>query len=165
MQAIVKQKTGYQVIENTAVTDFWNRYIDYQKKHYPELMLVSGHRKRGSNATWPRYHTVCPGLFIYHKSEFGFIDLTFRGSGDKLVELEKLLWTQLPDHAELGLSLYRTGRSAALRLHVPVLDFKESFDKQKQKVNECFSAISSMTNLTKRIESAEPQCFIWRKNR
>lgn len=148
-QAIYKQKTGYQVIENRAVTDFWEQYANYQKEHHPNVWLLYTPGKRGSNASWPRYNTVIKGLYFYHKSEFGFIDLTFQNCADRIPELEGILSEQLGDYATDGFSVQRTSKSAALRLIVPILDFHESFEAQIDKVKECFAAIQKMTDTVK----------------
>lgn len=93
-QAIYKQKTGYQVIENRAVTDFWEKYANYQKEHHPNVWLLYSPSKKGSNASWPRYNTVIKGLYFYHKSEFGYVDLTFQNCADRIPELEQMLTEQ-----------------------------------------------------------------------
>ncbi len=56
-QAIRKQKTGYQVIEDTAVTEFWAKYAEFQRMYYPNVWLIYNGEKKGTNASWPRYNT------------------------------------------------------------------------------------------------------------
>ena len=151
-QAIYKQKTGYQVVENRAVTDFWEKYANYQKEHHPNVWLLYNPGKRGSNASWPRYNTVIKGLYFYHKSEFGFIDLTFQNCAERIPELEQILSNQLGDYSAEGFSVQRTSKSAALRMVVPVLDFHESFESQFEKIRVCFAAIQKMTDIVKKLD-------------
>lgn len=151
-QAIYKQKTGYQVVENRAVTDFWEKYANYQKEYHPNVWLLYSPSKKGSNASWPRYNTVIKGLYFYHKSEFGFVDLTFQNCADRIPELEQLLTDQLGAYTAEGFSVHRTSKSAALRLVVPILDFHESFEAQIEKVKECFAAIQKMTDIVKMLD-------------
>lgn len=151
-QAIYKQRTGYQVIENNAVTGFWEQYANYQKAHHPNVWLLYRPGKKGSNASWPRYNTVIKGLYFYHKSEFGCVDLTFQNCADIIPELERVLSEQLGDYATDGFSVQRTSKSAALRLIVPILDFHASFEAQLDKVKECFAAIQKMSDTVKKLD-------------
>lgn len=152
-QAIHKQKTGYQVIEDTAVTEFWARYSDYQKTHCPNVWLIYSGEKKGTNASWPRYNTNIKGLYFFHKSEFGYVDLTFENCADKIIELERLLKVALGDYLSKGFTVWRTGKSAAVRLNVPVLDFHASFESQQSNVERCFNEILRMSETVKQLNS------------
>lgn len=123
LQAIHKQKTGYQVKENRSVTEFWDAYIDYQKAHYPSLWLVSSKGAKGTKASWAHYRTVMKGCFIYHKIE------------------------------KEGLLLVQTNKSAALRMIVPELRVQETFDGYIDQVNECFQAVEKMSGIAKRLDA------------
>jgi len=153
--AINKQKNSYQVIEHAAVTDFWERYIAYQKEHYPHLWLSTSGGSKGSRASWPRYRVHIKGLYMLHKSEFGFIDLTFPNCGERTVELKGVLEKHLGDLTEIGVSLHQTKKSAALRVVVPVLDFKQPFEKVAVEVAKCFEGIEKLTAISERLPSDE----------
>lgn len=147
-QAIYKQKHGYQVIENTAVSEFWDKYIAYQKKHYSHLYLVTGGGKKGSAATWPHYNTRIKGVYLSHKSEKGYIDLTFSGAWDRVNELESVLRKAIGQFENMGITLQQAGKSAALRFIVPVVDVHKPFEDQTKKIEECFKGIDLMTKLS-----------------
>lgn len=147
--AIEKQKTGYQVIEDTKVTDFWKKYAEYQKKNYPGLLLVYKNGIKGHNAAWPRFNTVISRLYMYHKTEKGFIDLTFDGCGDRMLLIENMLVKHDEEYLKKGFTVQRTQKSAAIRLEVPALDIHENFDDQIEKIKECFDNIQKMTDLVK----------------
>lgn len=153
--AINKQKNSYQAIEHAAVTDFWERYIAYQKEHYPHLWLSTSGGAKGSRASWPRYRVHIKGLYMLHKSEFGFIDLTFPNCGERTVELKGVLEKHLGDLTEIGVSLHQTKKSAALRVVVPVLDFKQPFEKVAVEVAKCFEGIEKLTSISERLPSDE----------
>lgn len=153
--AINKQKNSYQVIEHAAVTDFWERYIAYQKERYPHLWLSTSGGSKGSRASWPRYRVHIKGLYMLHKSEFGFIDLTFPNCGERTIELKGILEKHLGDLSELGVSLHQTKKSAALRVLAPVLDFKQPFDEVADKVEKCFEGIEKLTKLSERLPADE----------
>ena len=153
--AINKQRNSYQVIEHTAVTDFWNKYISYQQDHYPHLWLSTSGGSKDSRASWPRYRVHIKGLYMLHKSEFGYVDLTFPNCGERTVELKSILEKHLGDLSKLGASLQQTKKSAALRVIVPVLDFKQPFDEVADKVKTCFEGIEKLTKLAERLPADE----------
>ena len=152
-QAIYKQRHGYQVVVNEKVTDFWNKYITYQEQNYPELWLVSKRGPKGVNARWPYYNTVLDDMVIYHKSEKGYVDMTILDAADKIVSLETELKTILGDFSARGVSLVKTGKSAALRIKIPELDFINSFECYKNEIPCCFDAIKQLSEIAKEIDS------------
>ena len=150
-QAINKQKHGYQVVENKAVTEFWDKYITYKEQNFPELWLVSKRGIKGVNARWPQYNTVVENIFIYHKSEVGYIDMTISGGADKIVELEQVFIDANLNLSERGMTLVKTGKSAAIRTIVPTLDFTKPFEMYCEDIPICFNAIAKLVNLAKEI--------------
>ena len=149
--AIEQQKTGYQPIEDKRVTEFWNRYSQYQKKNHPSLKLVYNNEIKGTKARWPRFNTVNKELCIVHKSNFGYIDLTFDGCANRILEIEELLSNTIGDYLSEGYTVNMIGKSAAIRLNVPVIDFHQPFDEQFQEIKDCFEAIYKMNNLAKNL--------------
>ncbi len=158
-QAIYKQKTGYQVVENKAVTDFWSQYIAYKKQNYDGLLLTATEGPRGSNATWPQFNTIMEKIYIIHKADRKFVDLTIPGMANSLPQLEMLL-NEMVNLKEHGMTVHPTGKSAAVRLLVPSLDFSKPFDEQIEKVEECFKAIEKMSEMVKRLDSAKIRLFL-----
>lgn len=159
-QAIYKQKHGYQVIENTDVTDFWEKYIAYQKEYYSHLYLVTGGGKKGSAATWPHYNTRIKGVYLSHKSEKGYVDLTFSGTWDRVNELEAVLRKTLGQFEEKGITLQKAGKSTVLRFIVPVVDFHKSFEDQVEKIETCFKGIDLMAKLSHLLSTEEMLNFL-----
>ena len=154
-QAIYKQKHGYQVIENTAVSNFWDKYIAYQKEHYSHLYLVTGGGKKGSAATWPHYSTRIKGVYLSHKSEKGYADLTFSGTWESVNELETILRKVLGNFEEQGITLQKAGKSAVLRALIPILDFHQPFEDQIDDVEACFKGIDRLTQLSHTLPAAD----------
>lgn len=148
-QAIEKQKKGYQVEVDPAVTESWSKYSEFQKEFYPGVYLIYNGEIKGYNATWPRFKTVIDGLYMYHKTEFGFVDLTFEGCAEKILEVEGLLSDAVGDYLSAGFTIHKTGKSAAIRLTVPILDMHKSFESQIDLVEKSFEAIKKMSDTTK----------------
>ena len=159
-QAIKKQKTGYQVREDAAVTEFWRRYAEFQKAEFPDVWFLYSDGIKGANATWPRFNTVVKGLFFYHKSEFGCVDLTFEGCAGRIGEVERILQSTVNNYLKQGFTVQRTGKAAAIRLSVPVLDFHLPFDAQSEKIRECFTAIRRMNDLVKAFDPADVSALL-----
>lgn len=151
--AISKQKKGYQVEEDPAVTEFWHRYAEYQKAEYPPLWLRYNGEVKGTNATWPRFDTVIRGLYFYHKTEFGCVDLTFDGYADRIPELEQTILEVLGGKWG-SFFLQRTGKAAALRLVVPVIDVHLPFESQIKPIQKCYTALFQMSEFAKKLASS-----------
>lgn len=152
-QAINKQKHGYQVVEHSDVTDFWDKYITYKEQNYPQLWLVSKRGPKGRYSSWPHFNVAVDNMFIYHKAESGFVDLTISGMGDKISQLEMLLPAVIGDLNAKGITLVKTGKSAALRIIVPVMNFTEPFEKYIDVLPECFEAVQKLTNIANEISA------------
>ena len=151
-QAIDKQKTGYQPIEDVRVTNFWHEYSEYQKQYYPELYFVYSGGIKGTRSWWPRFNTVCRELYIIHKSNAGFIDLTFDGCAEKLVEIENLMKGTIEDFLVEGYRIRTAGKSAVVRLMVPFVDFHKTFEEERENVQICFDAIKQMSEMVKLLD-------------
>ena len=163
-QAIHKQKTGYQVIENKAVTEFWSKYIAYQKANYGHLLLTSTEGPKGANSIWPQFNTVIEKLYIIHKSSNskynnGYIDLTIPGMADHLPQLEKML-NEMVNLKENKMTVHPTGKAAAVRLVVPKVDFTEDFEGQVDAVETCFKAIEKMSDLVRQFDAVKLRLFM-----
>ena len=158
--AINKQKSSYQVIEHVAVTDFWNKYIAYQKEGYPHLWLSTSGGSKGSRASWPRYKVPIKSLYILHKSEFGYVDLTFPNCAERTVKLKALLDKELGNIAEQKLSVHITGKSAALRVVVPKLYFKTPFEDCVDDVDTCLREISRLCGIIEKLSADKILSFI-----
>ncbi len=147
--AIYKQKHGYQVIENTAVTSFWDKYITYKEINYPQLWLTNKRGPKGRDSTWAHFQTVIKGLFVYHKSSIGCIDLTIPNGAERIVELEKFIVKSGIDLYDKNMVLIKTGKSAAIRISVPTIDFTMPFENYIKELEICFGAVVKLTNFAK----------------
>ncbi len=147
--AIYKQKHGYQVIENTAVTSFWDKYITYKETNYPQLWLISQRGVKGGRSAWPQFDTVIKHVRIYHKSSVGCIDLTIPNGAGIIVELEKVIAKSGIDLHDKNMVLVKTGKSAAIRVNVPIIDFTKPFENNIKELESCFDAVMELTNFAK----------------
>ena len=145
--AINKQKTGYQVIESEHATAFWERYIEYQKNHYPQLCITNGNGKKGARMKWVYYSVPIADIHLIHKIDSGFVDLEFSGYGEKITELTNYITSILGNISEYGLGVFRTGKSAVLRFQVPKIDFDTDFEKEEDKINFCLQGVCKLNDV------------------
>ena len=148
-QAIDKQKKGYQVEEDTAVTEFWSKYSEYQKSHYPDIDFIYNNEIKGTNASWPRFRTVIDSLYINHKTERGYADLTLENCADRIVAVEQLLSDTIGDYLEQGFTVRKATKSAVVRLTVPIVDVHKPFEEQIDKVDLGLKAVNKLSELVK----------------
>ena len=146
--AIEEHKNGYQAIENKAVTEFWKNYYEYQANNYPLLELTGSPAKKATNALWPRFRTDRKDLYILHKSDSGFVDLTFRGMASKSELFRKLLTPYL----EKDMKIVVTSSSMAVRIIVPVILFKNPFSYYEGEIKDVFETVSRLTGFANNLD-------------
>ena len=152
--AIDKQRNGYQVIKNAQVTDFWNKYVEYKNVNYSNLNLAIHSDIKPTNGVWPHFRTNKVGVFIYHKSNVGNVDLTYNGQAHKIDDIKKFLIDTIGNYYEQGINVVTTGKSCAIRIRVPIIVFANAFEAQKEKVDEAFSTVKRLYELSIKLEMA-----------
>lgn len=158
-QAIRKEKQGYTVIVNEQVTDFWNAYFEYQKAHYNHLDCRSKPKSKGSKALWAEYATETEKFLIIHKTDKGCVDLQISLSKSKAKETVDIIKSSIPNYATSGFHVSSNKHSRKsdlatimIRRFVPIVDVKQSFDSQKEKIEESFAAVEKLKNLEDTID-------------
>lgn len=150
-EALNKKKIGYQVIEEPNVTKFWSKYYSFQEGNYLKLQLPKQDGPRGSAASWPTFNTFLKTVKIIHKSEKGFVDLTFNGYGEKINILNEAIGDLLDD----DMCIVRTNKSAAVRIVVPKIDFNNEFEIYENEITEIMKAIERLNNLVYKIKNID----------
>lgn len=142
-RAIEKKKNNYEVIENKNVTEFWQKYYKYIRENYPALKINEIEGPRGTRAVWPEIKTPIAKINIMHKSDRGFLDLTFPKMGEYMNIFNKYINNFLSD----GMLVEKTNKSAVIRIMVPKIDFKMSFDDYSQEIEEIMEKALCLRNL------------------
>lgn len=145
--AIKKKQSGYQVIENTAVTEFWRKYEIYQQLHFPQLKLRMTSGSKGSRALWPVFSTRMKGVSINHKSTHRCVDLELGGLGEKSRQIKAFA------SALLQKKMYwvRTGKSLSVRVEVPPMDFTQPFEGYEREMQEVLTAVQRLDKLSENL--------------
>lgn len=142
-EALSKKKKEYSVIENKQITLFWKKYYDYMKEHYPQLDMNKIDTPKGSKAIWPHILTPIKNIYILHKSNLGYMDLTFKGLGDNYYQFQNMIG----DLLDKDMTIHQTGKSLVIRLHVPVIDFNNSFDDYIDEIDLSLKNASKLLKL------------------
>ena len=150
-EAISEKKKGYSVIENKTVTNFWDRYYKLVESRYPTLNIHKHKGARGSNALWPIFLTPIDNVQIIHKSNKGYVDLSFPSLAEYYYEVLDIIEEKL----DQNMSLQKTGKSLAIRINTPVIDFHDDFDKQVEDTIECLEAVNRLIKLIRNIDCNE----------
>lgn len=150
-QAITKAKKPSAVNVDEKANAFLREYIRYQKEHYPSLDLST---KEDKNGWWTDFRTQLGTVYINHKIQEGFVDLTFPKASDKMDRAKTIAdWARL--HKIPDISVVRTKKSAMIRIHVPKLDNTKGFESiDKDELDQCFDAIKELTDFANMIEIA-----------
>lgn len=148
-QAITKAKKPPAANVNEKANAFLKQYISYQKENYPSLDLST---KEDRNGWWTDYRTELGRVYINHKIQEGFVDLTFPKASEKS-DKAKIIADWARQHKISELSVIKTKKSVLFRIHVPQLDIMKGFDSvDKDELNQCFEAVKELTDFANIIE-------------
>ena len=127
---------------------FLRQYLEYQKEYFPNLECTNDPETSGTGK-WTYFRVNPRNSLVRHKTESGFIDLTFYNTRNKQVyfdAVEKYI-------AKMGFEDVKsvlTGKSMSFRMTVPFIDFDKPFeDCDKDDLNKCFEACEKLTELAK----------------
>ncbi|MBR3108191.1 MAG: hypothetical protein IKH30_13590 [Clostridia bacterium] len=148
-QAITKAKKPQAINVDERANAFLKQYIAYQKEKYPTLDLST---KEDKNGWWTDYRTELGTVYINHKIQEGFVDLTFPKASDKIGHA-KIIADWARQHKISDASVVKTKKSAMIRIHVPKLDIIKGFEfVDKDELDQCFDAIKELTDFANIIE-------------
>ena len=150
-KAIEEKKKGYDVVENKAVTLFWEKYYDLVENKFSDLKLNRIEGARGSDANWPIFSTQIKKVKILHKADRGFVDLTFRRVSQYYSEVYDIVKNVLKEN----MTLQKTGKSLAIRIRVPKIDFEKDFKEQEENVIKCLEVVRELQEFMKKIDYME----------
>lgn len=150
-EAITKAKKPPVINIDERANAFLKQYIAYQKKQYPSLDLST---KEDKNGWWTDFRTDLGYVYINHKIQEGFVDLTFPKASDKIDRVKAIAeWARR--HKIPEAAVIKTKKSAMIRIHVPKLSILKGFESvDKEELDKCFDAIKELTDFANMIEMA-----------
>jgi len=130
--ALERARIGYQLKEDSVITDFWTSYWKLVETMDPNLRLpprkADKGRPAGSNFVWFVDPTLPKDVNLLHKMVHGHFDLQFPRKGSQVKELGDAFATVLTPLMEVT----KAAGSAAIRIRVPALQTAEPFRQQHQ---------------------------------
>jgi hypothetical protein len=126
--AASKSRNGYSPLVDGAASHFWRRYWEICRDMEP-LLDMKEPQGNPSGSTFNKFRSqqLPSGLSIWHKFDRGFVELNFSGWGPRTHELRSHLAPML----DQDMTVERTGKSAAVRLVVPVLEISNCPEIQR----------------------------------
>jgi hypothetical protein len=122
------------LIKNDIITNFWNQYYELIMKIAPELQMKKPTDK-GSKSFW--VYLKPAGLpinsSIVNKLEKGHIDLEIKNKASEIRSLRQI-------KLDKGMYWTTAGKSASIRINVPVIEIKKDFSIQYDKIIEGIGA-------------------------
>ena len=150
-EAITKAKKPPVINVDEKANAFLRQYIRYQKEHYPSLDLST---KEDKNGWWTDFRTDLGYVYINHKIQEGYVDLTFPKASDK-IDRVKIIAEWARQHKISDAAVIKAKKSAMIRIHVPKLSILKGFESvDKEELDKCFDAIKELTDFANLIEMA-----------
>ena len=128
------------------MTAFHDALYDYVKAYYPSLTLsATKGEKKGPGSTWFSFRTPVKNVWIVYKSDRNYIDMEFRGLGDKYQEFHSNNHDVLDSFGNLRIR--RAGKSLAVEVDVDRdLDCFQPFNEQIAVIEEAMNKIVYLQN-------------------
>ena len=136
--AVEKKESGYTVVPDDAVTDFWNKL--YERSKELDVKMKEPKREKGSSSLWVYFHTPLRGTMLIFKSDQGTVELEFTG---KINEIKRLK-DDLKNLKETEMHWKSAGKSLSLYMNVEKTDFRKPFEQHKDDVDTALSKVKQL---------------------
>jgi hypothetical protein len=149
-EAIDPDRSRYIPIPNDDVTQFWAQYWMLANEAFPALNMRDPGSKP-ANSDWPDFRPAELGktMNIVHKMAQGHVDLQLRNAADKLHHIRGLV-------READLQVDAAGKSAAIRVTVPIVDRFQPFPAQVGRIVLALEAAQRLLHLAREMRSDFP---------
>ena len=150
-QAIKKAKRPASNNVDEKSNAFLRQYIKYQRQYYPSLDLST---REDRNGGWTDFRTELGYVYINHKIQEGYVDLTIPKAAEK-IEKVKLIAEWARNHKFPDVSVVKARKGAMIRIHVRKLDIQKGFEfVDRDELNRCLDAVKELTDFANMIEVA-----------
>lgn len=125
--AIDRGRSGWQLIPNPKVSQFWRSYWQLAERVARQLAMPVPKSEIPAGSHFIVFQPAAlPGnVKLKHKVAYGHVDLEFSGMGSDLAKLERLYGSVLPP----GARIEKAAKSAVIRIRVEPIDMtKADFD-------------------------------------
>lgn len=141
LAAIEKSGRGYSPLVDGAVSSFQHRYWEMVCTLEPDIKMNEP-KGRPSGSTFIQFRSkgLPKGLVVVHKVDRGFVDLQFKGWGERVPALKTLTDAIRED----GMTVECAAGSAAIRLRVPPLNVARTAEEQTDAIKEGITAAGNL---------------------
>lgn len=147
--SIEYEKSGYKMIEVLAITEFWNKLYNYICSKNTGVSMYEPTGPKGARSTWIQFGTFLKGTALYYKTNYGYIDLEFKGKASESKELKSLL----KDYITTNMNWVQTGKSLSLRIETHCVDVRKPYENYAMIMDEVLGNILVMTNFANKINN------------
>lgn len=146
-KALFESKNAYNLVVDAAVSCFWSNLSDFAELNYPSLGVKSEKSKKGFWSRWVYFKTPFKRMNIVWKSDKGLAEIEVMDAADRVGDIERKI---------SALSVERTyvrkaGKSAAIGVVVPEVDFAKPFSECIPEVTAAFDAVTMLKELVAKI--------------
>lgn len=143
-EAIDKAKNhGAQIVDETMTKfrrDYYALFTEFFASRSKDVFMKPPSAGVYKGESWFRIKSdrlLPKGAYVHHKSERGFVDLTFPDTdAGRLSAIEPYL--------EAGMEVVQTDKSSAIRLEVPKIRRFDCFDLEREAVVRGFAAVAKL---------------------
>jgi hypothetical protein len=130
-EAIQKNRRGYNPKRDERVSQFWHAYWNQAHLEFPELEMKEPGAKP-AQSTWIEFRPKNLGgsRRIIHKLPNGIVDLQMDGAAHSVAGLASIHRDTLGS----GVEIVQSGKSASVRICVPIIDLYGDYGEQMSKV-------------------------------
>jgi hypothetical protein len=151
--AIERGRTGWKLVPDTTVTEFWRHYWELAGRVAPDLRMTEP-KEKPTTSYFIQFRplVLSRGVTLWHKLPHGNVDLQFAAMGAILPEMERLYGK----HLIPPMQIERTAKSAVVRLKVPEVDMFQAFADSETAVRKALDAALALTNWYRHIHTVPP---------
>lgn len=138
--AIEKGILGYQMEEDAPNSRFWTAYWEIASTRAPEFEMRKPKPKPSRSGFIGFHPALPPDVKLFHKFNFGYVDLQLAGKGARINEVSAVFGMPLPN----GMTVESAAKSAAIRRKVPKLRSSIGFEEQLADIHAGIDAAKQM---------------------
>lgn len=147
-QSLEKKESSYVPIPDEMKTNNWKILYQYVDDNFPKLRINHVKGARGPNAIWPIFKCSVKNCSIFFKTDRNVVDLTISNGLMISQKIKDLVEGSLDNDMYFA----ETGKSLAIRINVPHIDFNQDFNNQLYNLRLCLESISRLYCLFDRVD-------------
>jgi hypothetical protein len=146
--AIEQNRNGYNPTPHESVTELFLQYWEFCSDSYPELGMPRPREiPANSDFIYFKPSGIPKEIKVVHKMEKGFLDLQISRGAEQIQRIEQASKNLISS----DMRIVPAGKSAAIRLMVPIVDRFGKFEEQMDSIKECLTQAIRLVAIGKKI--------------